>query len=350
MKKGIQLIILLFLINFTANSQLGWRNLYNFLEMPNSPRITALGGKQISLNDGDVNMPFYNPSLVSDSMKNKLPINYLNYYAGTNYGSIAYLFQNKKLGYFVSGLSYFSYGKFVNADASANILGNFHASEYSVYLSYAKPLFKNITAGINIKPVLSQLEVYYSFGIVTDLGLTYHNPDKLFTAAFVARNIGTQIISYSMDVYERVPFELQLGVTQKLKHAPFRLSLMLHNLQKFNYTYSIDEIDDNYFEDSFFSNTNEKSKLSEIADMSFRHVIAGVEFIPTKSFVLRFGYNYKRVKEMQIEDRMAGVGLSWGFGLLLKKYQINFSRAKYHVIGGVSHFSITANLANLRTP
>jgi len=344
-----QSLFIVFLIShFYGQAQLGGRAVYEFLNLPNSARITALGGKQISLNDADINMSYYNPSLIDTTMGEKLAVNYVNYYAGINWGNTSYLFNNNKIGNFVAGISYFNYGRFIKADENGVIHGEFLASDYTIYASYSRRIDSNFVAGINIKPVFSQMEKYYSIGLVTDLAITYHRPEKLFTASLVARNLGTQIITYTRKNHEPVPFELQIGLTQKLKHAPFRFSFMFHNLQRFDYTYEIEEEDNPFDNGGFFEVKDDQSKFEEFGDKTLRHLIVGVEFIPTKSFVFRFGYNYQRIKEMQIEEKFGGVGLSWGFGLLLKKFHINYGRATYHLAGASNHFSITANLAELR--
>ena len=345
-----QLYIAIFILIYLQSnvySQLGGRGVYEFLNLNTSARIAALGGKQISLYDGDVNMAYYNPSLVDDDMNRKLAINYVNYFAGINWGNTSYLFHSKKLGNIVIGITYLNYGKFIKADETGYLDGNFTASDYTFYTSYSRKIDSNITVGITVKPVYSQYESYNSFGIASDLGITYHNPERLFTAAFVAKNIGTQIKPYTAHNYEPLPFEMQLGITQELKHAPFRFSLMFHNLQRFDYTYTIKKEED-LIDDPVFNDSNKKSKTEVFSDKMLRHFIAGVEFIPTKSFVFRLGYNYQRLKEMQIENKVGAVGISWGFGLLLTKYQINYSRATYHLAGASNHFSITANLSELK--
>ena len=330
------------------HSQIGGRGVYEFLNLPNSARIGSLGGKQISLKDGDLNQVYYNPSLLDSTMKNQFAVNYVNYYAGINWGNASYMICGDKKNSFATGIMYLNYGTFTKADETGVINGSFTASDYTIYLTYSHIIDSSFTIGINVKPVYSQLEKYYSLGLVTDLGVTYHNPNKLFTASFVLRNIGTQLIAYTEKNYEPVPFEIQLGISQRLKHAPFRFSFMFHNLQKFDYTYEIEELTNPFEEESLLESNSEKNKFEKFSDKTLRHFIAGVEFIPTKSFVVRFGYNYQRLKEMQIEEKLGSVGFSWGFGLMLKKFHINYGRATYHLAGATNLFSVTANLHELR--
>ena len=48
---------------------------YQFLDLPNSAKVAALGGTQIALADNDLGLTFYNPSLLKDSMRNQLSAN-----------------------------------------------------------------------------------------------------------------------------------------------------------------------------------------------------------------------------------------------------------------------------------
>ena len=59
---------------------------FSFLEMPNSSRLTALGGNMASINDGDISLVLTNPSLINDSVDKGIAINYTNYFSDINYG------------------------------------------------------------------------------------------------------------------------------------------------------------------------------------------------------------------------------------------------------------------------
>ena len=139
-----------------------------------------------------------------------------------------------------------------------------------------------------------------------------------------------------------MPFKIQAGISQKLQYAPFRLFVTVHNLHKFDLSYEKEE--DGTTSSVFDDSSNEKSKLEKTADNVMRHVNLGVEFIPLDNFYLRLGYNYRRRQEMKIDDRVAMVGFSWGFGIKIKRFQLSYGRATYHLSGASNHFSISTNL------
>ena len=79
-----------------------------------------------------------------------------------------------------------------------------------------------------------------------------------------------------------------------------------------------------------------------------RHIIFGAELYIGKNLVLRGGYNYRRRAEMKIEDRMAMVGFSWGLGVRIYKFRINYSRVTYSLAGSPNYFTIAFDLDSFK--
>jgi hypothetical protein len=335
-------VVLLVFVATSIKAQVGGTHTYDFLNLTNSARVAALGGKNISLNDNDLNLSFHNPALLTPETSHNLVVNYVNYYTDVNYGYVSYASDRDSLGTFALGLHYLNYGTFTKADAGGTINGSFTAAEYALNIIYSKSIIDSaIRVGVNVKPIYSQLYKYHSLGLVADLGITYTNKEKMYTVAAVIRNMGSQITSYT-GTYEPVPFEIQLGITKKLEYAPFRFSLTLQQLQKLKMTYT-DTIKQGV--DPNTGELIEKSKIAQFADNSLRHCIFGVDFLPTKNFYFSLAYNYQRRQELAIVDRPGMTGLSWGFGFKISRFRLSYGRATYHVAGASNHFSISTNLA-----
>ncbi len=323
-------------------AQVGGTSTYSFLSLPNAARVASLGGKLVSVYDDDLNLAFQNPALLNPSMHNHLAFNYVGYFADTKFGYASYA-RKTNSGTLGAGIHYINYGDFIQADPTGQITGNFTASEYALNIMYSRPLDSLLTIGVNVKPVYNSLEKYSSFGMAFDLGLSYTNRNQLFNASLVLRNIGTQLVVYYKNAdREPLPFDIQIGISQKLEHAPFRLFATAHNLQRFDLTYEKDEEDTDL---TFFNEgTGEKSNVELLADKFMRHMIFGAEFTPFNNFYLRMGYNYQRRQELKIESRTAMVGFSWGFGIKINRFQLSYGRATYHLAGASNHFSVTTNL------
>ncbi len=346
MKRKTLTLLILLTCAFTSRAQIGGSYTYAFLNQTNSARVAALGGKSVAIPDPDLNLPFHNPSLLSADMHNQLVLNYVGYFADIKYGYASYARSYGKLGNFAAGMHYVNYGSFPYADENGiRTGGTFTASEYALNLIYSKPIDSLITIGVNLKPVYSVFESYHSIGIAADVGITYYNPDKLFTAALVLRNIGTQITTYYGGAgREHIPFEIQAGMSQKLAHAPFRFSVLFHQLQKWDLAYE-STLENSTIYDPFTSGQVTENKFEKFGDNVMRHTIFGLEFIPGKNFYLGFGYNYQRRQELKIAPRVGMVGFSWGFGIKVSKFHFSYGRATYHLAGGSNHFSLSTNLS-----
>ncbi|MDO8928933.1 MAG: PorV/PorQ family protein, partial [Bacteroidota bacterium] len=219
MRKLIFLIVLIISLIPKAYSQIGGEYTYQFLNLTNSARMAALGGNQIALNDStDLNISYNNPSLLRPDMQNMLAFNYVDYFAGINYGYAAYSFGTPLPGNFAFGMHYINYGQFIEALPNGEKTGaTFNAAEYALNLIWSNQ-YKRIAYGINLKPILSSFENYQSIGLAADLGVSLFSKNKLTVTSLVARNVGSQITTY-YDGAERetIPFDLQFGISQKLQ-------------------------------------------------------------------------------------------------------------------------------------
>jgi hypothetical protein len=341
MTRGSTIIILLLLQFQAVMAQKGGESTYSFLGLTNAARVAALGGEVVSLMDDDINLVFHNPALLTPGMHNNLCLNYVDYFAGVNFGYASYGYALEGVGNFAAGIHYVNYGIFDRTDELGELQGTFRASEYAMNLVYSRSfLDTSLTVGVNLKPVFSSLEQYSSFGVALDVGATYFLRSSLTTFGLVLKNMGTQITSYTSR-RESLPFEIQAGVTQALAHAPFRFTITFQNLERWDLTYSVP--DENNMVVS--GNESQKSGFDLFADNLMRHTVIGTEFLLGKNLHIDLGYNYKRRKEMMVNARPGMVGFSWGFGFRVSKFHISFGRASYHLAGGTSHFSLTANLS-----
>lgn len=325
-RKSIYIFILSIMI-LDSSAQTGGDNVYEFLNLTHSGLVSSLGGTNVSLRSDNLNLSWHNPALLAKSMDKSLALNYVNYFAGVNYGLVMYSLSYPSAGNFAAGLTYLNYGSFTEADPSGVITGSFHASEYAFSVIWSHEIYDNFSAGINFKPVLSHLEKYTSFGFAFDIGGNYHTSSGLFSAGLVIKNLGAQVTTYAGEKRLSPPFEIQAGLTQQLAHAPFRFSLAIRHLEKFDLTHMYDDPGDGNNNSGFFENM-------------LRHMILGAEMIPHKNFYLSAGYNYQRRSELKLESKTSAVGFSWGFGINTSILNIEFGRASYHLAGSSNHVSL----------
>ncbi len=325
-------------------SQIGGTSTYDFLNLTNSARVAALGGKNVSLNDNDINLAYHNPALLNPVMSENAVFNYVSYFANINFGYAAYALDEGKLGTFAVGMHYIDYGQFIKAEDDGTITGTFYAAEYAFNMFYSRQIDSSFRIGFTLKPIYSVLESYTSYGIAADVGATYLSDDGLISVGAVFRNIGAQIKAYSGSGREPLPFEILLGITKKLQYAPFRLSLTAQNIQRYQMSYTL-PVDPNLGQ-SIDQSSSSGSK-NAFADNLFRHIIIGVEFLPSKSFYISGAYNYQRRKELAIQDAPGTSGFSFGCGIRLSRFSFGYGYANYTAAGGSNHFSFTVNLSKI---
>ncbi len=319
---------------------------YEFLNLPATARVTALGGYAFPTLDNDLGMALYYPSLLTQDINNHLTLNFVDYFDDINYGTVAFSHFFDRLGQLSAAINYIDYGRFVEADETGEIIGQFTAGEYSFQLGWGRLLTERLMLGSNLKLIYSSFYTYNSFGMAVDLSLAYLNPDQLLAMAVVARNIGRQITYYHGENRESLPFDITFGVSKKLHNAPFQFSLVANNLHNYNLTYDSPMLLPDHFNDSDDSQSAQE-RLSDFGDNLFRHLTLGVEFMPLESFSFRVGYNYRRRQEMKVDTRLSTVGFSWGFGIQISRFQLQYGRSNHHLAGAPNHISISTSLHDL---
>lgn len=346
MKFKHSILLVLLLIAFTipdAFSQLGGNGIYKFLGLPNSARIAAMGGNFLAVYDNDITLTHANPSLINENVHNNLGLSFVNYFAGVNYGFAQYGRSFEKVGNFVATMQFIDYGKFQRADETGIKYGEFSASEYALNVGWGRALAPRWSIGSNLKFIYSSLESYHSFGIAVDVAGTYHNDESGFAASLLFKNIGYQVVSYRSGNHEPLPFEIQAGLSQKFKHLPFRFSILLTHLERWDLRYDNPQ-DPSGGTDPITGESKNVSGVEKFADNLMRHIVVGGEILFGKNFSVRAGYNYLRRQELQVSEKKGFVGFSWGFGFRVSHFQFSYSRSTYHLVGSPNFITMTVNL------
>lgn len=333
------LVALGLIFSIQSFSQSGGYVAYSFLNEPNSARVAALGSNFLTIHDHDLSLALANPSLISPQMNNNLSLNFVDDLAGLTYGFAGYGFNLAKLGNFAGSMQFYNYGKSDLTNEFGDKEGQFNAGEYALNLGWGRMLDSVFSIGANFKMIYSGLETYNSFGLAVDVAGSYI-PNETFCASVLFRNIGRQLTAYSSYGIEPLPFEIQAGISKKLAHVPFRYSVLLQHLEKWDLSYD----DPNAAIDPITGETVEESGIDEFADNALRHIVLGGEFIPAKFLSIRLGYNYLRRQEMKVSSKPGMVGFSWGIGLKVSKLNFSYSRAAIHLVGSPNYISISTNL------
>ncbi len=332
-------LLLSFLLSAVSFSQIGGKSVYQFLNLAQSPRQAALGGKTVTVVDYDVNQAFYNPATINEKMHNRLSANYGSYYGEVSYGTAAYAYTyDRHLQTFHAGISYINYGTFEGRDELGNLTSDFTGSEAALSLGYAYNLpWTDMYVGANAKLISSTLESYNSWGAAVDLGFLYVDVDNDINYGLTVRNLGFQIKPYQ-DTNEKLPLAIDAGISQLMLNVPIRWHVTLENLQQWNIAFS----NPNRAEGSL-DGTSKEEKVS-FFNNALRHVILGAELFPEKGFNLRLGYNFRRGEELRIVDKRNFSGISVGFGIRFGKVKFDYSYSRYTIAANTSLFGLMIDL------
>ena len=337
LKKTI--LFFLLLLSTTSFSQIGGKYVYQFLNLAQSPRQAALGGKTVTVVDFDVNQAFYNPATLNEEMHNRLSANYGSYYGEVSYGTAAYAYTyDRHLQTFHAGISYINYGTFEGRDELGNLTSDFTGSEAALSLGYAYNIpWTDMFVGANVKLISSTLESYNSWGTAVDLGFLYVDYDNDINYGLTVRNLGFQIKPYE-DTNEKLPLAIDAGISQLMENVPIRWHVTFENLQQWNIAFS----NPNRAQGSL-DGGSEEEKVS-FFNNALRHLILGAELFPEKGFNLRLGYNFRRSEELRILDQRNFSGISVGFGLRFGKVKFDYSYSRYTVAANTSLFGLMIDL------
>jgi len=341
---GLKIVIILSVFSILSKTpteaQRGGESIYGILNVVQSARIASLGGNQVGLEGNDLSMLMHNPAILNPKLSRHVSLSYVPFMAGINYGFGGFANEFKGIGTFALSFHHVGYGSFTAADESGLVSGTFSAGETVIQLTYSRPLHPNWNAGISAKPVFSRIESYHSWGIALDAGLFYRHPGGLLTGGLALRNLGQQVVPYYGGQGEPILPDLQIGLSQRLEHAPFRFSLTVQDLLSGSLEYNLPEQGNQV--QSTISPENESNLAGEI----FKHFTLGMEFLPSRNFYVAVGLNPRRRDELNIPNRMSTVGYTWGFGFKAFGFYFSYGSARYHLGGTSNHFSITTNLSS----
>ena len=279
------------------------RTVYNFLRLPVSAHVAALGGDNTTLVEDDATLIFHNPALINNVTDRTLNLNFMTYMEGSTTASASFVKAAGELGTWGVTGQFMNYGTMKETTATGQQTGEFSAKDIAVGGSFAYSLSERFMGGISAKFIASYIGQYNSLAAGVDLGINYYHAESELSVSAVARNLGGQLSAYDDD-FERMPLDLQIGFTKRLLSSPLRISASLVRLNDWEYGFG-------------------------------KHLVIGADIILSPQFYIAAGYNGLRASEMKISENDGasshGAGLSIGGGLQLQRLKLNVAYAKYHV-------------------
>jgi len=336
MKQFWSFFFLFYITNFIG--QVGGESVYQFLNVSTSARQIALGGETLTIID-DVNQPIWNPSVINADMDHQLSVNYSSYLAGINIGSISFAKTiSRRFGTLHGSIKYLNYGTIIGADENGIETGNFKAHDLAISVGYALNIpHSNFFIGSNFKVINATISNYSSFGVAMDIAILYYSDYKPYSFTLVTRNIGTQLKSFN-GIQEKLPFKVAFGAAYMLKHVPLKWYFTIDNLQQWDVSVA------NPSNETVDLNGVVTSENINFLNNMFRHFIIGAELFPESAINLRVGYNFRRAQELALQNARTFSGISFGFGIKMNKFKLNYAYSKFHSAANASTFSLLIDL------
>ncbi|MDE5940766.1 MAG: type IX secretion system protein PorQ [Muribaculaceae bacterium] len=305
---------------------------YNYLNITSSSRIYGLGGVNITAVEDELSVADQNPGLLGWEMDNQVLVDYMHYLGESNFAGIKYARAAGERGAWAAGIRYFGYGKMQTADETGVITGSFAPSDINFNGTFSYDITDRLRGGITLKFLYSSYESYSALAIAADLGINYYDPDNDISLSAVLANAGGQVKRFH-ESYNRVPIDLRLGIAKMFTGLPIRFSITAWNLFKWKLPYF--DTGDGTSSDPFKTKENFTSNL-------FRHLVFGVDFIPSDRFYVALGYNYKTRTDMSTYSRSFLSGFSLGAGLNLRRFNLGLAFAQPH--SGATTLMLNLNL------
>lgn len=315
----------------TAYAQVGGENAYEFLNLPSSARAQYLGRAAMACNDGDISLLGTNPALLSDKMQKKINVS-SNFFFGANANHLEYVQPIKKIGNLGMGVHQMNYGPIEKTDEFGRVIGSINPMDLYLNAQYATKLDK-YTLGANAKLIYSNLGSTSSYGCAVDIAIMHSDSSLSQTFGFLIKNLGGQVVQFNA-TKEPLPFDIQFAYSKRFKHLPFRLTILAHDLYRWDITYDDPDLQTT---NSF---TNASTSNYSFLNNAFRHLSFSGEFYFGKVIRVGIGYDHQKRTELIFETNRGLAGFSFGFGIVTRKFDFGYSIAKYSPVGASNHFSL----------
>ncbi len=283
---------------------------YTFLNVPVSAQTMAIGGLAISYVDGMDGQAFDNPALYGEEASGHLFLSYINYMSGVNGANVLYGLPIGERGSWAIGARAMNYGRLIGYDVHNIAGGSFTATDAALEGLFNYELTDKLRGGIALKVLYGNIERYSSWGIATDVGVSYYDGDKGLSLGAAITNAGVTIKGYG-NRKTAPAWDLRLGFSQRFMHAPFRIHATAYGLNPMVLRSSL-------------------STSQKFLDRFIRHLTFGVEYLYDDKFWIGLGYNPRLAQDLKIQNGNFLSGFSIGLGFNTPSFRVAIPASRYH--------------------
>jgi hypothetical protein len=272
-----------------------------FLKIGVGAEAMSMGESQVAATD-DLYASYWNPAGLTRLQKPQIALMHNEWFAGINHEFVGFAAPLGNIGTVGVSSSYLSFGELQGRDRDGNETTIFRPYDLALILSYARSFGSALAFGTNAKLLREQIADETGTGIAFDFGALYNFSEMPLSLGFNAQHLGPRV-KFVEEAFG-LPVTFRLGVAYKLWNDALTL------------TTDIIRPSDN--------------------DLA---IGVGAGYTIGNILHLRTGYKYK----IGGNDLGAISGLTGGFGLTLRQFQLDYALVPFGILGLTHRFSLVAN-------
>ena len=317
------LCLLALVASLPVSAQTRTETAFDLLRLDTSARTAALAGTGALAADDPAAL-FANPAYLSTDASRGLGLGYTNLALDISAGSAVYARDVRWLGGLSlgGGVRYLSYGDFERrSDADSPSDGTFGASEAAVTLGASREILPRVRAGVATHVLFASLDDAGAQALAADVGLSYTDDEQGLMLGASVHHIGT-VLSSLGDTADRLPLDVRLSASKRLRYVPLTVSVSALDLQRFE------------------GQASDSSFVGRALD----HLALGGEFQLGSAFSARAGYNGRRGGDLRSGGRLDLAGVSVGAGIRLRRVSVDYAFSNWGAFGGLHQFGVRTRL------
>ena len=272
-----------------------------FLKIGIGAKAMGMGESHVAATD-DLYASYWNPAGLARIQQPQLALMHNEWFAGINHQFIGFALPVGDIGTVGASANYLSFGELQGRDRDGNETTIFRPYDLALIVSYANAVPSNLAFGANAKFLREQIADESGTGIAFDFGGLYTFPELPLALGFNAQHVGPRV-RFVEEAFG-LPFTFRFGAA----YQPWSDAFML---------------------------------TADVVRPSDNDITTGVGAAYTIADILqlRTGYKYK----LGGNDLGGTSGLTGGFGLTLRRFQIDYALVPFGVLGLTHRFSLVAN-------
>lgn len=272
-----------------------------FLKIGIGAEAIGMGESYVAAVD-DLYASYWNPAGLVKLKNPQLALMHNERFADINYEYVGVAFPIGDKNTVAVSANFQSYGEMQGRDEEGNETNIFHAYDLAMVLSYARSFGQTVAVGINAKLLREQIADENGSGFAFDFGGLYSLPDLPLSFGVNAQHVGPRV-KYVEDAF-LLPFTLRLGTAYRVLNDSLLFTM------------------------DFIRPTDNHNSIG-----------VGLGYTIANILQLRSGYIYK----FGGNDLGVVSGMRGGFGLTLRRFQIDYALVPFGALGLTHRFSLIAS-------